>query len=168
MRCPYCGTTEDKVVDSRPSEDDAVIRRRRACLGCGRRFNTFERVEEVPLVVVKRIGSREPFDRAKLVAGLERAYKNRPAAVKEVEEIAAEVEDAIRAQGGREVESQAIGLQLLNALRERDVVAYMRFASVYKNFQDPDDFERELESVRQLRKATPPKRQERRGGAPPR
>lgn len=158
MRCPYCGSTEDKVVDSRPSEDETVIRRRRSCLGCGRRFNTFERVEEVPLVVVKRSGSREPFDRAKLIAGLAKAYKNRPAADEEIERIAADVEDAIRARGGRDVESQEIGVELLNALRERDVVAYMRFASVYKNFQDPGDFERELESLRPLRKATPPKR----------
>jgi transcriptional repressor NrdR len=158
VRCPYCGSTEDKVVDSRPSEDETVIRRRRSCLGCGRRFNTFERVEEVPIVVVKRSGTREPFERAKLVAGLEKAYKNRPGAHEEIERIAAEVEDTLRARGLREVESQAIGVELLHALRDRDVVAYMRFASVYKNFQDPGDFERELESLRPLRKATPPKR----------
>jgi transcriptional repressor NrdR len=157
VRCPFCGTDEDRVVDSRPSEDGAVIRRRRACAGCGRRFTTFERVEEAPLLVLKRDGSREHFDLAKLVAGLEKACKNRPISHLQIVRIASDIEETLRARGQREVESQEVGIELLNALRELDAVAYMRFASVYKDFQDPADFERELASLESLEKTTPPK-----------
>jgi len=152
------------VVDSRPSDDDTTIRRRRACAGCGRRFTTFERVEELPLVILKRNGSRERFELAKLVAGLEKACKNRPVSSARIGRLASDVEEALRARGRREVESEEVGIELLNALRDLDAVAYMRFASVYKDFQDPADFERELESLRPLRKATPPKA---RSGAAP-
>ena len=157
MRCPFCGTDEDRVVDSRPSEDGATIRRRRACAGCGRRFTTFERVEETPLVVLKRDGSREQFDLGKLVDGLDKACKNRPIDHAEILRIASDIEETLRARGQREVESQEVGIELLNALRELDAVAYMRFASVYKDFQDPADFERELASLGSLEKTTPPK-----------
>src|SRR6266511_369639 len=157
VRCPFCGSDDDRVVDSRPSEDGATIRRRRACATCGRRFTTFERVEEAPLLVLKRDGSKEQFNLGKLVAGLEKACKNRPISRPNIVRIASDIEETVRARGQREVESQEVGIELLNALRELDTVAYMRFASVYKDFQDPTDFERELESLDSLQKTTPPK-----------
>jgi transcriptional repressor NrdR len=134
---------DDKVVDSRQADDGSAIRRRRECLQCGRRFTTFERVEEVPLVVVKRSGEREPFDRLKVVAGLKSACKNRPVADVVLEALATEVEESLRLDGP-EVSSQQIGLAVLDRLRHVDEVAYVRFASVYKGFDDPSDFEREV------------------------
>lgn len=142
------------MVDSRLADDGAAIRRRRACLACGRRFTTFERIEETPLMVVKRSGQREPFDRGKLVAGLRAATKSRAGVGERVEALAAELEDALRLEGP-EVTSQAIGLAVLERLRVIDEVAYLRFASVYKGFTDVGDFERE---VGLLTKATEPKR----------
>jgi transcriptional repressor NrdR len=144
---------DDKVVDSRVADDGAAIRRRRECLACGRRFTTFERVEEVPLVVVKRSGDREPFDRQKVVAGLRAACKNRPVGDEQLEAIGSEVEEGLRLEGP-EVSSQQIGLTVLDRLRHVDEVAYVRFASVYKGFDDPSDFERE---VGLLTKASEPK-----------
>jgi transcriptional repressor NrdR len=158
VRCPFCGTDEDRVVDSRPADDGAAIRRRRACAGCGRRFTTFERVDEVPLLILKRDGSKEQFDPAKVVSGLAKACKNRPITDAQILRITSDIEETLRARGQREVESQEVGIELLNALRDLDAVAYMRFASVYKDFQDPADFERELADLgTTLRKATPPK-----------
>jgi transcriptional repressor NrdR len=157
VRCPFCGTDKDRVVDSRSSENGAVIRRRRACAVCGRRFTTFERVEETPLLVLKRDGSKEQFELAKLIAGLEKACKNRPISHQQIVRIASDIEETLRARGQREVESQEVGIELLNALRDLDAVAYMRFASVYKDFQDSTDFERELASLESLEKTTPPK-----------
>src|SRR6266511_614703 len=132
-------------------------RRRRACGACGRRFTTFERVEEAPLLVLKRDASREQFDLAKLVSGLEKASKNRPIPRSDILRIAGDIEEALRARGQREVESQEIGIEVLNALRDLDAGAYMRFASVYKDFHDPGDFERELDTPESLRKTTPRK-----------
>lgn len=152
VRCPTCASLEDKVVDSRLADDGAAIRRRRACLACGRRFTTFERIEEAPLLVVKRSGQREPFDRSKLVAGLRAATKNRAVADR-VEALAAELEDALRLSGP-EITSQAVGLAVLDRLRDLDEVAYLRFASVYKGFEDVGDFQRE---VGLLTKSTEPK-----------
>ena len=157
MRCPFCGSDEDRVVDSRPSEDGGSIRRRRSCAVCGRRFTTFERVEEAPLLVIKRDRSREQFELGKLISGLQKACKNRPISQEEILRIASDIEEAVRARGQREVESQEIGIEVLNALRDLDAVAYMRFASVYKDFQNSDDFERELDTLESLRKTTPPK-----------
>jgi transcriptional repressor NrdR len=158
VRCPFCGSVDDdRVVDSRPSDDGTTIRRRRACAACGRRFTTFERVEELPLLVLKRDGSKEQFDLAKLVSGLEKACKNRPSSRAKILLIASDIEEELRARGQREVESQEIGIEVLNALQRLDEVAYMRFASVYKDFQDPTDFERELDTLESLRKSTPPK-----------
>jgi transcriptional repressor NrdR len=134
---------DDKVVDSRQADDGSAIRRRRECLQCGRRFTTFERVEEIPLVVVKRSGEREPFDRLKVVAGLKAACKNRPVADAALDALATEVEESLRLDGP-EVTSQQIGLAVLDRLRHVDEVAYVRFASVYKGFDDPSDFEREI------------------------
>lgn len=143
MRCPGCQAPDDRVVDSRQADDGAAIRRRRECLACGRRFTTFERVEEVALVVRKRGGRREPFDRAKVVAGMRAAAKNRPVEVVTLEGVAAEVEEELRLAGG-EVTSREVGLAVLTRLRDLDEVAYVRFASVYGGFERLRDFERLL------------------------
>jgi transcriptional repressor NrdR len=154
VRCPSCASTDDKVVDSRTADEGAAIRRRRECLSCGRRYTTYERVDEEPLVVVKRSGQREPFDRAKVVAGLRAAAKNRPVAVEQLEALAGEVEEALRLDGP-ELTSQMVGWAVLDRLRVLDEVAYVRFASVYKGFDHAADFERE---VGLLTKSTQPKR----------
>ncbi|HWC11487.1 MAG TPA: transcriptional regulator NrdR [Acidimicrobiales bacterium] len=153
MRCPACSSLDDKVVDSRTAEDGAAIRRRRECLGCGRRFTTYERVEEAPLVVLKRAGGREPFRRAKLEAGVLAAAKNRPVTVPQIEALGAEVEEVLRMEGP-ELPSARIGAVVLDRLRALDEVAYLRFASVYKGFEGPDDFEREVGLL--SKRPTPP------------
>jgi len=148
------------VIDSRQSEDGLLIRRRRACLACQRRFTTFERLEEVPLSVLKRSGDREPFDSSKVVAGLELATKGRPVGADDLGRIAAAVEESLRLEGS-EVSSDQVGRTVLEHLRELDVVAAVRFASVYKEFDDLADFERELDELMgpsRLTKATEPKR----------
>jgi transcriptional repressor NrdR len=144
VRCPYCSSEEDKVVDSRLAEEGRAIRRRRECLACGRRFTTFERIEETPLVVMKRNGVEDPFDRRKISEGIRRACKNRPVSDDQIEAVAEEVEENIRAGGARKVQSAEIGRLVLDRLRSLDDVAYLRFASVYKGFQELTDFEREL------------------------
>jgi transcriptional repressor NrdR len=143
MRCPGCGSFDDKVVDSRTTDAGTAIRRRRECLTCQRRFTTFERLEELPLLVVKRSGGRVPFDRSKVVGGVLAATKGRPVTDEQVDELATAVEDQIR-HGGPEVPSTEIGLAVLERLRALDGVAYVRFASVYKGFDDPADFTREI------------------------
>jgi transcriptional repressor NrdR len=153
VRCPRCTALDDKVVDSRSAEDGSAIRRRRECLSCGQRFTTYERLEEVPFVVTKRSGSREPFDRAKVVAGITAAAKNRPVSDELVSVMAADVEESLRIAGA-EVTSQEVGLAVLDRLRAVDEVAYLRFASVYKDFSDAGDFEREAGL---LTKSTEPK-----------
>ena len=154
VRCPYCQTADDKVVDSRPADDGSAIRRRRECLACGRRFTTYERLEELPLMVVKRAGVKEPFERAKVEAGIQRAVTHRPVPDGAVAAIAAEIEDELRAASA-EVTSEQVGLAVLERLRVLDPVSYLRFASVYKGFEDVTDFERE---VAVLQKSTEPKR----------
>ena len=154
MRCPVCSSLDDKVVDSRLADDGAAIRRRRECLHCNRRFTTFERVEEAPLMVSKRSGDRVPFDRAKVVAGVSSAAKNRPVSAPQMERLAADVEEEMRLLGP-EVTSADVGLAVLKRLEGLDHVAYLRFASVYKGFEDLTDFERE---VHLLAKTTEPKR----------
>ena len=143
MRCPVCTAVDDKVVDSRLADDGAAIRRRRECLSCGRRFTTYERPEEAPLVVLKRSGQREPFDRHKIVAGLRAAAKNRPITAEQLESVAAEVEESLRLEGPQ-LSSALIGVRVLERLRHVDEVAYVRFASVYKGFEGVGDFEREV------------------------
>ena len=143
MRCPWCSNLEDKVVDSRLADEGAAIRRRRECLGCGRRFTTFERLEDVPLVVVKRSGNKEPFVRAKLIAGMKAAAKNRPVSGEQLEAVASEVEELLRIEGG-ELTTARIGESVLARLRALDEVAYVRFASVHKGFEEAGDFQREL------------------------
>jgi transcriptional repressor NrdR len=146
---------DDKVIDSRASDDGTAIRRRRECLGCGRRFTTFERLEETPVVVVKRSGQREPFNRDKIVAGLRSAAKNRPLSADDLSSVATAIEEELRLAGGGDIPSERIGLAVLEHLRDLDPVAYLRFASVYKEFDDVADFEREAGL---LTKATAPKR----------
>lgn len=153
VRCPHCSSQDDKVVDSRASEDGAAIRRRRECLSCGRRFTTYERLDEVPFTVVKRSGQRVPFDRSKIVDGIRAASKNRPVTEEQMESLAADVEEAVRLDGN-DVSSQQVGVSVLERLRAIDEVAYMRFASVYKDFSVATDFEREAGI---LNKSTQPK-----------
>jgi len=157
VRCPACGSSDDKVVDSRQADDGSSIRRRRACISCGRRFTTFERVEEIALTVVKRSGHREPFDRGKVIAGIRAAAKGRPpeaGAGEAIDELAAAIEDVLRLDGRTEVTSEEVGRAVLDGLREADPVAAVRFASVYLGFDDLADFERE---VTLLSKRTAPK-----------
>lgn len=141
------------MVDSRAADDNSAIRRRRECLACGQRFTTYERVEEVPFVVTKRSGERQPFDRAKVAAGIESASKNRPMTLGAIEAMAGDVEEALRLTGS-EVTSEQVGMAVLERLRPVDEVVYLRFASVYKDFSAAGDFEREA----RLLKSTEPKR----------
>ena len=154
MRCPWCDADDDRVVDSRPAERGAAIRRRRECSACSRRFTTFERIEEVGLVVVKRDGSKEPFDREKLAGSIRKALADRPVTSTEVEIMLDRIQGRLRRRGP-EIASSLLGQEVLAALRRTDEVAYLRFASVYKEFEDVADFERELVS---LQKKVPAKR----------
>ena len=144
MHCPVCRADDTKVVDSRLAEEGSAVRRRRHCLSCAHRFTTFERVDEVPLVVVKGDGRSQPFDRAKIVAGIAAATKGRNVDAGLIEHVAETIEDAVRLQGS-EVTSAQIGVAVLDRLRTIDEVAYLRFASVYKNFDAAADFHREIE-----------------------
>lgn len=147
VHCPVCHMVDTRVIDSRSAEDGAAIRRRRQCAGCNRRFNTFERVEEVALQVVKRSGGREPFDAEKLLKGLKSASKGRPVTGADFELIVGEIEDEARLAGA-EVTTEWVGLAVLDRLRRIDDVAYLRFASVYKSFTDIADFEREARLIK--------------------
>jgi transcriptional repressor NrdR len=162
MRCPWCKADDDKVVDSRLVDRGGAVRRRRECKSCRRRFTTFERVEGVGLWVVKRDGTREPFDRDKVAAGISKAIKNRPVTVGQVDAMADRIEERLLRKGP-EVTSQQIGLEVLAQLKKADHIAYMRFASVYKDFQDLGDFERELGGL--LEKKVPAKARVGRGPA---
>ena len=153
MRCPFCSADHDKVVDSRPADDGAAVRRRRECLACSRRFTTYERVDELPFTIVKRSGLREPFDPEKVRSGIERAVAGSAIEPAAVDALAAEVEERLRAYGP-EVTSEQVGRAVLEGLRRLDPVSYLRFASVYKGFEDITDFERE---VTELQKQTAPK-----------
>ena len=143
VHCPSCSFDDTKVIDSRLSEEGGAIRRRRSCTQCGYRFTTYERLEEVALNVVKRGGGKQPFDRLKMMAGIQAAVKGRPVSDEMIMEIAERIEDALRLEGG-DVTSNQVGHAVLEQLRLIDEVAYMRFASVYKNFDDAADFKREL------------------------
>ena len=147
MICPTCGDGETRVLESRESDAGEAIRRRRECLDCHARFTTFERFEQSALWVVKRDGIRQPFERSKLLRGLERACVKRTVALEEIERIVAAVEAGFRSDGLSEVPSEAIGEAALLHLRELDGVAYIRFASVYRSFETPDEFQNELESL---------------------
>ena len=147
MRCPFCGHAEDKVVDSRESREGDSIRRRRECLGCGRRFTSYERVEEVPVVVVKKDGRREAFDPGKLMKGLVAACQKRPVSLARIEELVKDVQARLLELPDREVRSLALGELVMEELKGLDHVAYVRFASVYRDFKDLPDFVRALEGL---------------------
>jgi transcriptional repressor NrdR len=152
MRCPFCGTDEDKVIDSRQSRDGREIRRRRECLACARRFTTYERVEEALPMVIKADSRREPFDRNKIVTGLKRAVAKRPVSTAALEELAEQVEREIADLGRAEVDAQEIGERVLPRLRQLDEVSYVRFASIYRDFRDIEEFAKELGEVVKARK----------------
>jgi transcriptional repressor NrdR len=154
VKCPGCAGFDDKVIDSRTADDGSAIRRRRECLACGRRFTTYERLEEAPLVVVKRSDTRVPFDRSKIVAGIRAAAKNRPVPIDAIEALGTEIEEALRLEGP-EVTTEQIGRAVLDRLRDVDEVAYLRFVSVYKGFEDLTDFEREVVLLTRPREAPP-------------
>jgi transcriptional repressor NrdR len=140
MKCPFCGHAEDRVVDSRESKEGEVIRRRRECLGCSRRFTSYERIDQIPHLVIKKDGRRERFDREKIVAGLLKACEKRDISVRTLEAIADRVEVMVHESPDREVPSVQIGEYLMERLRELDKVAFVRFASVYRDFKDVDQF----------------------------
>lgn len=154
MRCPTCDHTEDKVVDSRESEEGRAIRRRRECLSCGHRYTTYERQEEVGLTVEKRSGQREPLSKEKISSGIEKACTNRPVTAKDIERLVDDVVEAVTSGGRSVVPTPDIGKEVLERMRGLDEVAYLRFASVYKDFKELNDFEREMGL---LQKKVPPK-----------
>jgi transcriptional repressor NrdR len=147
MRCPYCGHLEDRVVDSREAGDGLATRRRRECLGCSRRFTTYERIEEILPAVVKKDGRREPFDRKKILEGLVRACQKRPVSTAQIEALITAVERQVAELGEKELQSRVIGEAVMARLRELDPVAFVRFASVYRAFEDVGDFMSELEGL---------------------
>jgi transcriptional repressor NrdR len=147
MKCPYCGNLGDKVVDSRESKEGEVIRRRRECLDCGRRFTSYERIDEIPYMVVKKDGRRDRFERQKLVAGLLKACEKRPVRVAALEAIADKVESALQEKPEREISTEEIGAYVMQELKGLDKVAFVRFASVYRNFRDIDEFKTELNEL---------------------
>ena len=147
MKCPYCGYRESKVIDSRPADENSSIRRRRECLSCGKRFTTYETVESLPLMVVKKDGSRQSFDRRKVLGGMIRACEKRPVPLAELEKIAEEIEQDLQNSMEREISTEAIGEKVMERLRNVDQVAYVRFASVYRQFKDIDTFMTELNKL---------------------
>ena len=147
MKCPFCGYTESKVIDSRPAEGFTMIRRRRECLACQKRFTTYESIERMPLVVVKRDGLRQSFDRVKLINGMVRACEKRPVPLEKLEEIADEIEQELQGKLDREISTVEIGEMVMKRLKEVDEVAYVRFASVYRSFKDINTFMEELSKL---------------------
>ncbi len=147
MRCPFCGTTDSKVTDSRMTEPGDAVRRRRECLSCSQRFTTFERLEETPITIVKKGGEHVPFDRQKMLGGLIRATEKRHITRDQLEELVSSIESDLRNQFKYEITSRKLGEMILGKLRILDKVAYVRFASVYREFQDIDEFKSELEKL---------------------
>lgn len=147
MRCPYCGFSESKVIDSRPADEGSSIRRRRECLSCQKRFTTYETVESLPMVVVKKDGSRQSFDRRKVLGGMIRACEKRPVPLAELERISAEIEQELQNSMEREISTEHIGQMVMDRLKQVDEVAYVRFASVYRQFKDIDTFMTELNKL---------------------
>lgn len=147
MKCPYCGTLGDKVVDSRESKEGDAIRRRRECLECGKRFTSYERIDEIPYMVVKKDGTRERFDRQKLVNGLLKACEKRPVSLKSVEAIADRIESMLQERPEREIGTVEIGAYVMEELKKLDKVAYVRFASVYRHFRDIGEFMDEIKGL---------------------
>jgi len=147
MKCPYCGHLGDKVVDSRESKEGEVIRRRRECLECGKRFTSYERIDEIPYMVVKKDGSRERFDRQKLIGGLLKACEKRPVSLAAVERVADRIEGTLQDRPEREIATAEIGQSVMEELKALDKVAYVRFASVYRHFRDIGEFMNELKDL---------------------
>ena len=147
MKCPFCGFQESKVVDSRHSDDNLSIRRRRECLGCQRRFTTYEMVESLPMVVVKKDGSRQNFDKQKILTGLQHSCINRPVPIAELERITSEIEQLVQSTLEREISTERIGEMVMEKLKPLDEVSYIRYASVYRQFKDADTFIRELTKI---------------------
>jgi transcriptional repressor NrdR len=147
VKCPYCAHLGDKVVDSRESREGEVIRRRRECLGCGKRFTSYERIDEIPYMVVKKDGSRERFERQKLVAGLLKACEKRPVSVASLEAVADRVETTLQERSEKEISTHEIGAFVMQELKKLDKVAYVRFASVYRHFRDIGEFMTELKDL---------------------
>ena len=147
MKCPYCGHLGDKVVDSRESKEGDAIRRRRECLECGRRFTSYERIDEIPYMVVKKDGRRERFERQKLVNGLLKACEKRPVRISALEAIADKIEGLLQEKPEREIATEDIGALVMRELKHLDKVAFVRFASVYRNFRDLDEFKDELNAL---------------------
>ena len=145
MRCPYCNAEDTRVIDSRPA--DNTIRRRRQCEACGKRFTTYEKIETIPLMVIKKDQSREPYDRSKIEKGVMQAIHKRPIAISEIDKLIDDIENEIMGRGEKEIESSAIGEMVMEKLRNLDDVAYVRFASVYREFKDVDTFLREIEKL---------------------
>ncbi len=147
MKCPCCSHIGSRVIDSRPSDEGMAIRRRRECENCGYRFTTYERIEQTPLLVVKKNGDREEFDRSKILRGIHRAFEKRPFSAEEQDEIVSRVEAKIRDEGLREIQSEEIGEYVMDELAQVDDVAYIRFASVYRQFQDIEVFMQEMRNI---------------------
>ena len=147
MRCPYCGYKESKVVDSRPADESSSIRRRRECLSCEKRFTTYETVESLPMVVIKKDGSRQSFDRSKVLRGIQRSCEKRPVPVADMERMAMEIEQELQNAMDREVKTSRIGEMVMDRLKGIDEVAYVRFASVYRQFKDINTFMSELNKL---------------------
>lgn len=147
MKCPFCGYSESKVIDSRPADEGSSIRRRRECLACAKRFTTYETVESLPMVVVKKDGSRQSFDRRKVLGGMIRACEKRPVPLADLERIAEEIEQDLQNSMEREITTVSIGEKVMDRLRDVDQVAYVRFASVYRQFKDIDTFMSELNKL---------------------
>ncbi len=147
MNCPFCSYKEDKVVDSRATSEESAVRRRRECLKCGKRFTTYEYVEEVSLMVVKKDGRHEPFDRKKVLSGIIRACEKRPISIEKMEDIATQIERAIQKKSDRQVQANRIGELVMDKLKNLDHVAYVRFASVYRQFKDVEQFMEELKDI---------------------
>ena len=147
MLCPFCGHLEDKVVDSRESKEGESIRRRRECLNCARRFTSYERIDEIPYMVVKKDGRREPYDRNKILGGLRRACEKRPISVSQLESIADQIEKVVQDSSDRELSTSEVGKTIMRRLKALDKVAYVRFASVYLDFKDVQEFMSELKDL---------------------
>lgn len=147
MRCPFCGHLEDKVVDSRESREGDTVRRRRECLACGRRFTSYERVEETPILIIKKDGRREPFDRVKLLKGITAACQKRPITLAQMEEAASDIQARLQERVDKEVSSREVGEMVMDILKTLDSVAYVRFASVYREFRDLHDFVQYVEHL---------------------
>ena len=155
MNCPFCGEFDSRVIDSRPTDERQAIRRRRECNQCQKRFTTYEKIEEVPLIVIKKSGNREPFNRNKILKGIIRACEKRPVPLKKIEVIVEEIEKQLQNDMEKEVQTEKIGFMVMEHLKNLDEVAYVRFASVYREFKDLHTFMEELTKILKEKKSTP-------------